>query len=51
MGSGDVSQGRARDMAHDEVVDKIIEQLRFQDQQGGDFHQEPYKGDFFRLYR
>jgi hypothetical protein len=37
-------------MIVDEVVDKIIEQLRLQDKHGGYFHQEPYKGDFFRLF-
>jgi hypothetical protein len=35
---------------HDEIVDKIVERLRFQDEHGVDFHQEPYKGDFFRLF-
>jgi hypothetical protein len=37
-------------MAHEKVVDRIIDQLRFQDAHGGYFHQEPYKGDFFRLF-
>jgi hypothetical protein len=37
-------------MSHEEVVDQIIEQLKFQDKHGGYFHQEPYKGDFFRLF-
>jgi hypothetical protein len=35
---------------HDEIIDKIVERLRFQDEHGVDFHQEPYKGDFFRLF-
>ncbi|SDJ47149.1 hypothetical protein SAMN05216338_105064 [Bradyrhizobium sp. Rc2d] len=37
-------------MSHSEIVDKIIEQLRIQDKNGGYFHQEPYKSDFFRLF-
>jgi hypothetical protein len=37
-------------MTHDKTVDEIISLLRRQDKQGGFFHQEPYKGDFFRLF-
>ncbi|SHG80788.1 hypothetical protein [Bradyrhizobium erythrophlei] len=37
-------------MAHENIADQIIDRLRFQDTQGGYFHQEPYKGDFFRLF-
>jgi hypothetical protein len=37
-------------MTHDKVVDLIIALLRSQDKHGGYFHQEPYKGDFFRLF-
>jgi hypothetical protein len=37
-------------MTHDKVVDEIIGLLRSQDKHGGYFHQEPYKGDFFRLF-
>jgi hypothetical protein len=37
-------------MSHDVTIDEIIELLRQQDKFGGSFHQEPYKGDFFRLF-
>jgi hypothetical protein len=37
-------------MKRDKVVDQIIGLLRSQDKHGGHFHQEPYKGDFFRLF-
>jgi hypothetical protein len=37
-------------MTHDKIVDDIIQLLRSQDEYGGYFHQEPYKGDFFRLF-
>lgn len=37
-------------MSESEIVDKIIKQLRFNDERGGYFHQEPYKGDFFDLF-
>jgi len=37
-------------MIHGKIVDEIIGLLRRQDEQGGFFHQEPYKGDFFRLF-
>jgi hypothetical protein len=37
-------------MAHEKIVDRIIDQLRFQDAHAGYFHQEPYKGAFFRLF-
>ena len=37
-------------MTHDKIVDQIITLLRSQDKHGGYFHQEPYKGDFFRLF-
>ena len=34
----------------DEIVDGIIRLLRARDELGGHFQQEPYKGDFFRLF-
>jgi hypothetical protein len=37
-------------MTHDKVADEIIGLLKWQDEHGGYFHQEPYKGDFFRLF-
>jgi hypothetical protein len=37
-------------MKHDKIVDQIIALLRSHDRHGGDFHQEPYKGDFFRFF-
>jgi hypothetical protein len=37
-------------MTHDKIVDQVIKLLRSQDKHGGHFHQEPYKGDFFRLF-
>jgi hypothetical protein len=42
--------GSAWQMTHDKIVDQIITLLRSQDKHGGYFHQEPYKGDFFRLF-
>jgi hypothetical protein len=37
-------------MTHDKIVDQVITLLRLQGKHGGHFHQEPYKGDFFRLF-
>jgi hypothetical protein len=37
-------------MTHNKTIDEIISLLRHQDKYGGYFHQEPYKGDFFRLF-
>jgi hypothetical protein len=37
-------------MTHDKIVDQVITLLRSQDKHGGYFHQEPCKGDFFRLF-
>jgi hypothetical protein len=37
-------------MTHNKIVDQIITLLRSQDKHGGYFQQEPYKGDFFRLF-
>jgi hypothetical protein len=36
---------------HDEIVEGVITLLRqHQDNLRGSFHQEPYKGDFFKLF-
>jgi hypothetical protein len=37
-------------MTLDEIVDEIIRLIRTRDELGGYFQQEPYKGDFFRLF-
>src|SRR6266404_5386183 len=37
-------------MSIDEIVNEIIQLVRARDTNGGHFHQEPYKGDFFRLF-
>jgi hypothetical protein len=37
-------------MTLDEIVDEIIQLTRTRDELGGYFQQEPYKGDFFRLF-
>src|ERR1017187_8046355 len=42
--------GSAKQMTRDEIVDQIITLLRSHEKHGGYFHQEPYKGDFFRLF-
>ena len=39
-----------RNMTLDEIVDEIIRLIRTRDELGGYFQQEPYKGDFFRLF-
>jgi hypothetical protein len=39
-----------RNMALDEIVDEIIRLIRTRDELGGYFQQEPYKGDFFKLF-
>jgi hypothetical protein len=41
---------RKRNMTLDEIVDEIIRLIRTRDELGGYFQQEPYKGDFFRLF-
>src|ERR1700682_4205205 len=42
--------GSRTTMSLDEIVDGIIRLLRARDELGGHFQQEPYKGDFFRLF-
>ena len=37
-------------MSLDEIVSEIIQLIRTRDELGGYFQQEPYKGDFFRLF-
>jgi hypothetical protein len=37
-------------MRMDEIVNELIRLLRMRDEHGGHFQQEPYKGDFFRLF-
>jgi hypothetical protein len=37
-------------MTLDEIVNEIIKLLTTRDELGGYFQQEPYKGDFFRLF-
>ena len=37
-------------MSLDEIVTEIIRLIRIRDELGGHFQQEPYKGDFFRLF-
>jgi hypothetical protein len=37
-------------MSLDEIVNEIIRLVRMRDEHGGHFQQEPYKGDFFRLF-
>ena len=37
-------------MSLDEIVNEIIRLIRTRDELGGYFQQEPYKGDFFRLF-
>jgi len=39
-----------RNTTLDEIVDEIIRLIRTRDELGGYFQQEPYKGDFFRLF-
>ena len=42
--------GSGATMSLDDIVTQIIRLLRARDQIGGHFQQEPYKGDFFRLF-
>src|ERR1700736_3495819 len=37
-------------MSLDEIVNEIIRLIKTRDELGGHFQQEPYKGDFFRLF-
>jgi hypothetical protein len=37
-------------MSIDEIVNEIIRLVRARDTNGGHFHHEPHKGDFFRLF-
>ena len=37
-------------MSINEIVNEIIRLVRARDTNGGHFHDEPYKGDFFRLF-
>jgi hypothetical protein len=37
-------------MSLDEIVNEIIRLVRTRDELGGHFQQEPYKGDFFRVF-
>jgi len=37
-------------MSIDEIVNEIIRLVRARDTNGGYFNQEPYKGEFFRLF-
>jgi hypothetical protein len=37
-------------MSFDEIVNEIIRLVKARDTNGGHFHHEPYKGDFFRLF-
>jgi hypothetical protein len=51
MGSDEMSRrGSKTQMSSDEIVNEIIRLIRTRDQLGGHFQQEPYKGDFFRLF-
>ena len=40
----------ARKMSINEIINEIIRLVRARDTNGGHFHDEPYKGDFFRLF-